>query len=67
VYASAGSACQARKHDVPASYAAAGLSADDARHVLRFSFARTSTRADVERAVTALVAVGAELDGVGAR
>jgi len=67
VYASAGSACQARKHDVSASFLAAGLSVEEARHVLRFSFARTTTRAEVERAVEALVQVSAEIDGLVAR
>jgi cysteine desulfurase len=57
VYVSAGSACQARAGKSSAALAAAGLSGEEAKQVLRFSFARTTTRAQAERAGALLVEV----------
>lgn len=64
VYASAGAACQSRKNEQSPSFAALGLTPDDARSVLRFSFARTTTRAEAEFAAQALVDVRRELEAV---
>jgi len=66
VMTSAGSACHAKNKAVSPALLALGLSPDEARRVLRFSFARTTTPADVEGAAAALGAVAREL-GVGAR
>jgi cysteine desulfurase len=57
VYTSIGSACQAKKRDLSAGLVALGLDQDSARQVLRISFARTTTRAEVEAALDALVDV----------
>ncbi|MFN0244532.1 MAG: cysteine desulfurase family protein [Planctomycetota bacterium] len=54
VIVSAGSACQAKKSALSPSLAALGLSEDDARCMLRFSFARTTTIDDARRALAAL-------------
>lgn len=64
VYVSAGSACSAGKSDVSPVLAALGLSPDEAKRVLRFSFASTTTAAEVERAVGALVDVARTLESV---
>src|SRR5262245_3256887 len=65
VMTSAGSACHAKTKAVSPALIALGLSPDEARRVLRFSFARTTTAAEVEEAAAALGAVAREL-GVGA-
>ncbi|MBL8804025.1 MAG: cysteine desulfurase [Planctomycetes bacterium] len=61
VFASAGSACQAAKHELSPTLKALGLSDDDARSTLRFSFGRTTTREELEQALAALEQVGREL------
>lgn len=64
VLTSAGSACQAGKREASPSYAALGLDAEAAREVLRISFAPSTSEAEVERALTALREVEAELAGL---
>ncbi|MCK6445162.1 MAG: cysteine desulfurase [Planctomycetes bacterium] len=64
VYASAGAACQSRKNEQSPSFAALGIAPDDARSVLRFSFARTTTREEAEFAAQTLVDVRRELAAV---
>jgi len=61
VFASAGSACQAAKNERSPTLKALGLSDDDARSTLRFSFGRTTTREELEQALAALEQVGREL------
>lgn len=61
VFASAGSACQATKAELSPTLLALGLSDDEARSTLRFSFGRTTTREELERALAALEQVGREL------
>lgn len=65
VYVSAGTACQARSHEVSPTWLALGLAPEAARRVLRVSFARTTTLDEVQRAVQALAEVARELDGAG--
>jgi len=64
VYVSAGSACNAGKADVSPVLAALGLDASEARRVLRFSFARTTTSDEVDEAVRALLDVERTLEAV---
>ena len=59
VYASAGSACQAKKHDLSPALLALGLSSEDANRVLRFSMSSCTT-ADECREAARQVAVVAE-------
>jgi cysteine desulfurase len=66
VMTSAGSACHAKKSQVSPALLALGLGADEARRVLRFSFARTTTVPEVLAAAAALRAVAREL-GAAAR
>lgn len=54
VIVSAGSACQAKKSALSPSLAALGLSEDDARCMLRFSFSRATSVDDARRALAAL-------------
>ena len=61
VILSAGSACQSKKKEVSPSLTAIGLSPDEARRVLRFSFGWTTTVDEVDRALEALGAVVQEL------
>lgn len=61
VAASAGSACQAGKSEISPALLAIGLSADEARRVLRFSLSRDTTAEEVERALAALDEVEREL------
>lgn len=61
VAASAGSACQAGKREISPALLAIGLSADEARRVLRFSLSRETTSEDVEQALAALAEVEREL------
>ena len=61
MFASAGSACQAAKSELSPTLLALGLSDDDARSTLRFSFGRATTREELEHALTALERVGHEL------
>lgn len=46
VYASAGSACQAKKQDLSPALLALGLTSDEARRVLRFSLCPSTTSGD---------------------
>jgi len=64
VYVGTGSACQSKKGALSPALLAHGLSEDEVRRVLRFSFARTTTDAEVERASSALRSVAQELEGV---
>lgn len=64
VCASAGSACRSRKGEVSPAFAALGLTADEARRVLRFSFGCTTTAEELALALEALASVAAELSGV---
>ncbi|MBI5433372.1 MAG: cysteine desulfurase [Planctomycetes bacterium] len=66
VYVSAGAACQSKKGAQSPALAAIGLAPDEARHVLRISFARTTKRAEAEFAAQALVEVLRELAAVSA-
>ncbi len=67
VLTSVGSACQARNNALSPALLALGLAADEARSVLRISFSRTSSAADVEAALAALARVAGELRVAGAR
>jgi cysteine desulfurase len=64
VVVGAGSACQSRKKELSPGLLALGLTPERAREVLRFSFARTTTEDDVERALAALAEVCRELAAV---
>ena len=64
VMTSAGSACHAKEKAASPALLALGLTPDEARRVLRFSFARTTTLAEVEAAAEALGAVARELGAV---
>jgi len=59
---SAGSACQARKGGISPALSAAGLDDDQARRVLRFSFAGTTTLDEIGAALRVLEAVERELE-----
>jgi cysteine desulfurase len=63
---SAGSACQAAKGEISPTYAALGLTPDQARGVLRISLGTSTTQTEVQSALAALAEVGAELDGARA-
>jgi cysteine desulfurase len=63
VITSAGSACQAKKKSVSPGLLAIGLTPEDARGVLRFSFGWTTTEGEVDHAVLALGEVIRELAG----
>jgi cysteine desulfurase len=62
VVVSAGSACHAKASHTSPALAAAGVSAEDARCMLRFSFARTTTEAEVRSAAEALESVCRKLE-----
>jgi cysteine desulfurase len=64
VLAGAGSACQAAKRELSPASRVIGLTDDESRHVLRFSFARTTTMQEVEAAVSALTEVSRELEAI---
>jgi cysteine desulfurase len=64
LYVSAGSACQASKRELSPTYAALGLTPEEARGVLRLSLGAETTTAQVEAALRALAEVSAELDGM---
>jgi cysteine desulfurase len=55
VAASAGSACQSGATTVSHVLSAMGLTVDQARHSLRFSFGWTSTLAEAERGAEAVI------------
>jgi len=61
VFTSVGSACQAKKGGISPALLALGLDAERAKRVLRLSFARTTSAAEVEAGVAALCAVAHEL------
>jgi cysteine desulfurase len=61
VFVSAGSACHAKKGGVSGTLAALGFDEQRARRVLRVSFARTTSPADVRAACDALAAVAGKL------
>ncbi len=61
VLVSVGSACQAHKNEASPALLALGLSAEEARKVLRFSFSRESTDSEVDRALTVLRELAGEL------
>jgi cysteine desulfurase len=67
VLASAGAACQSAKREISPALKALGMSDGDARRTLRFSFARTTTEAEVERAAAALSEVARELAALAGR
>jgi cysteine desulfurase len=62
VLVSAGAACHSNKAGVSPALTAFGLSEDQARHVMRFSFARTTTLAEVERALAVAFEVCSALE-----
>ena len=64
VYVSAGSACQAPKRELSPALRALGMSDEASRHVLRISFGRTTTDAEIERAADALLEVARKLEAV---
>ena len=64
VHVSAGSACQAAKRDLSPALLALGLSIEDARRVLRVSFALSVPLVDIERAVETFVRVSHELEAI---
>jgi cysteine desulfurase len=66
VYVSAGSACNAGHKTASAGLLALGLGPEEAARVLRFSFARTTTRAEILRGAQALLEAAQELNAVGA-
>jgi cysteine desulfurase len=63
VIVSAGSACHAHKSEASPTMLAMGISAEEARSMLRFSFSRLTTRTDVERGIDALETVCKKLAG----
>jgi cysteine desulfurase len=65
VVVSAGSACHSHKEEASPSMMAMGLSAEEARSMLRFSFSRATTREDVERGLEALESVCRKLASAG--
>lgn len=64
VMASAGAACQAGAKAVNPALAALGMGVDESRSVLRFSFGRFTTEADVDRGIEAMREVSQELAAV---
>ncbi|MFT5052361.1 MAG: cysteine desulfurase [Chlamydiales bacterium] len=65
VLVSIGSACQAKRKGVSPALLALGLGADQARQVLRFSFARTTTVDEIQAAGAVMTAVSDELRAIG--
>ncbi len=64
VCASAGSACNAGKKELSPVALALGLTPDEARRVMRFSFAAATTVAEAERAAALLAELATELEAV---
>ena len=62
VIVSAGSACHARASQISPALAAIGLSVEEARCMLRFSFSRSTTETDARTAAAALEAVCRKLE-----
>jgi len=65
VLVSIGSACQAKRKGVSPALLALGLRADEARQVVRFSFARTTTVEEIQAAGEVLATVSNELGAIG--
>ncbi|MEW6745135.1 MAG: cysteine desulfurase family protein [Planctomycetota bacterium] len=65
IQVSRGSACQARKKDVSATFAALGMNVEQARSVIRISLSRQTTEAEVERLLEVLPRTVAHLREVG--
>ena len=61
ILVSVGSACQAHKNEASPALLALGLSAEEARQVLRFSFSRESQEQEVDRALAVLCELATEL------
>jgi len=61
VMTSAGSACHAKTDAVSPGLVALGLDGERAKHVLRFSFARTTTLAEIDAAARVVEDVASEL------
>lgn len=61
ILVSVGSACQAHKNEASPALLALGLSAEEARQVLRFSFSRESQVSEVDAALEVLQALAGEL------
>jgi cysteine desulfurase len=61
IYLSAGSACNTKKKDASPALQALGLTGEDARAMLRFSFSRVTRMDEIERAAAALREVCEEL------
>ncbi|MDE0895503.1 MAG: cysteine desulfurase family protein [Planctomycetota bacterium] len=61
VFASAGSACQAKKQDLSPALLALGLTTEQARRVLRFSFSSSTTTADCIEAARRMASVAGSL------
>lgn len=64
VMASAGASCHASAKTLNPALLALGLSAEEARSVLRFSFGRTTTNADIENALQIVEQVSSELEAL---
>jgi cysteine desulfurase len=62
VVVSAGSACHAKANQISPALAAIGLSMEEARCMLRFSFSRATTEADVRTAAATLETVCRKLE-----
>ncbi len=61
IYTSAGSACHAKKRSVSSALLVLGLDAQEALHVLRFSFSRHTREEELRRALEVLKEVESEL------
>lgn len=64
VCASAGSACQASKKELSPVALALGLTPDEARRVMRFSFSRATTVAEAERGAELLAELATRLEAL---
>ncbi|MDA1265042.1 MAG: hypothetical protein O2816_08185, partial [Planctomycetota bacterium] len=64
VMTSVGSACQSNSTHVSPALLALGFNAERARRVMRFSFSRYTTLADVAQGVDALLSVAPELEAL---
>jgi cysteine desulfurase len=61
VQTSVGAACQSKRGGVSATLAALGLDEEDGKRVLRVSFSRLTTEAELDAGLDALAAVAEEL------
>lgn len=64
IYTSVGSACQSMDKDISPALMALGFDARQARRVLRFSFSRYTTLAEVEMALEALASAAPKLEAL---